>query len=260
MKSLKILFVGNSFAMDTMEHAPEIALDLGVESLKFGTLYIGGCPIELHYENAVGDLPAYTYYTNVGDGWDKQEEVRISDAIKSEDWDWIAIQHGTKGRSRYTSPECYEKLTPLIEYIKNLAPSHTKIAFNLTWMGESTRQHHEILSYGGNVALMREKLVEVTREMVLKNPLVDLLVPTGTAIENARTSRIGLLTRDCYHLSMDKGRYIAALTFIGSVTGLSVDQIAWCPNGVDEYARQVAVESANNAIQYPLEITQSKLV
>ena len=260
MKSLKILFVGNSFAVDTMEHAPEIALDLGVESLKFGTLYIGGCPIELHYENAVGDLPAYTYYTNEGEGWDKQEEVRISDAIKSDDWDWIAIQHGTKGRSRYTSPECYEKLTPLIEHIKNLAPSHTKIAFNLTWMGESTRQHHEILSYGGNVALMREKLVEVTREMVLKNPLVDLLVPTGTAIENARTSRIGLLTRDCYHLSMDKGRYIAALTFIGSVTGLSVDQIVWCPNGVDEYARQVAVESANNAIQYPLEITQSKLV
>ena len=259
MKSLKILFVGNSFAVDTMEHAPEIALNLGVKRLKFGTLYIGGCSIEMHYENAVGDLPAYTYYTNVGEGWDKQEEVRISDAIKSDDWDWIAIQHGTKGTSRYTSPECYEKLTPLIEYIKNLAPSHTKIAFNLTWMGESTRQHHEILSYGGNVALMREKLVEVTREVVLKNPLVDLLVPTGTAIENARTSRIGLLTRDCYHLSMDKGRYIAALTFIGAVTGLAVEKITWCPEGVDEYARQVAVESANNAIQFPLEITKSRL-
>ena len=259
MKSLKILFIGNSFAVDTMEHAPEIALNLGVKSLKFGTLYIGGCSIEMHYENAVGDLPAYAYYTNLGEGWEKTEEYKISDAVKSEDWDWIAIQHGTKGTSRYTSPECYEKLTPLIEYIKNLAPSHTKIAFNLTWMGESTRQHHEILSYGGNVALMREKLVEVTREMILKNPLVDLLVPTGTAIENARTSHIGLLTRDCYHLSMDKGRYIAALTLISTLSEIDAANISWMPDGVDEYAKAVAIESVLNAQKAPLAITQSAL-
>jgi hypothetical protein len=260
MKSLKILFVGNSFAVDTMEHAANIAFSLGVERIKFGTLYIGGCPIELHYENAMGDLPAYTYYTNVGEGWEKEEEYKISDAVKSEDWDWIAIQHGSKNGNRYTLPGCYEKLTPLIQHLKELASEHTKIAFNLTWMGESTVQRQELLSYGGNVALMREKLEEVTREMVVKNPLVDLLTPTGTAIENARTSRIGLLTRDCYHLSMDKGRYIAALTFIGAITGLPIDDIQWTPDGVDEYARLVAIESAKNAMKFPLEITQSKLI
>ena len=196
MDSLKILFVGNSFAIDTMEHAANIALALGIKKIKFGTLYVGGCSIDMHYEHAIGDMPVYTYYTNDGDGWSSVPEYKISDAAKEDDWDWIAIQHGTCGTNRYTSPECYENLIPLIDYIKALVPQHSKIAFNLTWLGEHTCQHHEIISYRGNMTLMREKLVEVTKMMVVDNPKVDLLVPTGTAIENARTSHIGLLTRD----------------------------------------------------------------
>ena len=257
-RSLKLLFVGNSFAVDTMEYAAEIARALGVEQIKLGTLYVGGCSIDMHYDHAMRDLPAYVYHTNGGEGWTSVPEYRISDAVRSEDWDWIAIQHGTHGTARYTSPECYENLTPLIRYIKELAPSHTRIAFNLTWMGESTRQHHEILSYGGDVAAMRRRLVEVTRKVVVSNPLVDLLIPTGTAIENARTSHIGLLTRDCYHLSVDKGRYIAGLALMSTVLGVDVDAMDWAPAGVDDYAVQVAIESVRNARRAPLEITLSK--
>ena len=260
MDSLKILFVGNSFAVDTMQHTAGVAKDLGIKNIKFGVLFVGACSIDMHYAHAMGDLPVYAYHTNTGDGWSTVDGYRISDAIKSDDWDWIAIQHGTRAPSRYTSVECYRNLTPLIRYIKELAPARTKIAFNLTWMGEHTSQHHEIVSYEGNVALMRQKLIEVTQAVVTPNPLIDLLVPTGTAVENARTSQIGLLTRDCYHLSMDKGRYIAALTFIATITGLPIDNVTWTPKGVDDYALQVAIESANNAIKAPFEITQSKLV
>jgi len=259
MDSLKILFVGNSFAVDTMHHAAGVAKDLGIQNIKFCVLFVGACSIDMHYAHAMGDLPVYTYHTNTGEGWSTVEGYRISDAIKSDDWDWIAIQHGTKAPSRYTAPESYRNLTPLIRYIKDLAPEPTKIAFNLTWMGEHTSQHHEIVSYEGNTALMRQKLIEVTQAVVTTNSLIDLLVPTGTAIENARTSQIGLLTRDCYHLSMDKGRYIAALTFIATITGLSIDSLSWAPKGVDEYALRVAIESANNAIKAPFEITQSKI-
>ena len=258
-KSLKILFVGNSFAMDTMEHAANVAHSLGISNIKFGTLFVGGCSIDMHYNHATQDLAVYTYHVNEGDGWSSTPEYKISDAVKSDDWDWIAIQHGTSGTSRYTSRECYEKLTPLVDYLKELAPSHTKFAFNLTWLGESTYQHHEILSYGGNMALMREKLVEVTKEMVFNNPKIDLLVPTGTAIENARTSKIGLLTRDCYHLSMDKGRFIAALTFISTVAGIDASKIEWTPDNVDEYALKVAIESVKNAQKYPFVITKASI-
>jgi hypothetical protein len=109
------------------------------------------------------------------------------------------------------------------------------------------------------MALMREKLEEVTREVMKNNPKIDLLVPTGTAIENARTSHIGLLTRDCYHLSMDKGRYIAGLTFISTVTGIDAEKITWAPDGVDDYAIKVAIESVKNAQRSPLAVTASAL-
>ena len=137
MKSLKILFIGNSFALDTMEHTANISLSLGVESLKFCTLYVGGCSIDMHYTHATEDLPAYKLYTNVGEGWTSEPDVRIKDTVLSDEWDLIAIQHGTNNGARYTSPECYNNLTPLIEYVKNLAPN-AKIAFNLTWMGPPT--------------------------------------------------------------------------------------------------------------------------
>ena len=112
MESLKILFVGNSFAVDTMEYAASIAQALGVSKIKFGTLFFGGCPIELHYRHAVENSAVYTYYLNEGDGWTSTRGQKISDAVKSDHWDWIAIQHGTRGESRYTSRSCYEKLTP----------------------------------------------------------------------------------------------------------------------------------------------------
>ena len=255
---MKILFVGNSFAVDTTEHAANVALSMGFENIKIGTLFVGGCSIVRHYNHAVGDMGVYVYYVNEGQGWSSTEGVKISDAVRSDDWDWIAIQHGTSCESRYTSIECYEKLAPLVDYLKELAPK-AKIAFNLTWMGESTFQHHEIISYGGNIALMRQKLEEVTAKVMEDNPKIDVLIPTGTAIENARTSKIGLLTRDCYHLSMDKGRYIAALTLISTLSGISPEKAAWAPEGVDEYTKKVALEAVKNAQAKPLEITRSFL-
>jgi hypothetical protein len=255
---LKVLFVGNSFAEDTSKHTVGVARSLGIENVKIGVLYVGGCPIDMHYKHACEDSAVYTYHLNEGEGWTQTPEFKISDTVKSDAWDWIVIQHGTGSGARYTDAECYKNLDPLVDYIKALAPS-AKIAFNLTWMGEHTFQHHEIISYGGNTALMREKLEEVTREVVVRNPKIDLLVPTGTAIENARTSKIGLLTRDCYHLSVDKGRYIAALTFISTITGLDAAKVDWAPDGVDEYAKKVALESVKNAQAKPLEITRSLL-
>jgi hypothetical protein len=146
-----------------------------------------------------------------------------------------------------------------VDHLKALSPPHTKIAFNLTWLGERTYPHHEILSYGGDTERMREELVKVTKEKVLTVPHMDLLVPTGTAIENARTSRIGPLTRDLYHLSLDKGRFIAALAFVSTVTGLDAAKIGWAPEGVDAYGRRVAIEAVKNAQKDPFSITKSAL-
>ena len=251
---MKILFIGNSFAEDTAEHAANVALSLGISEIKIGVLYIGGCSIEMHYGNITTDAASYLYHLNEGAGWSSTPSFKIKDALKSDEWDWVVIQHGTNNGSRYTSCECYEKLSPLIDEVKSVSPD-AKIAFNLTWLGEPDYRHHEIISYGGDTALMREKLVEVTKAAVLSDSKVDRLVPTGTAVENARTSQMGKLTRDGYHLSLDKGRYIAALTLISTLSEIDAAKVGWAPDGVDEYAKSVAIESVCAAMRAPLEIT-----
>ena len=43
---LKILFIGNSFSADTAEYLYPVANNLGVENVKIGNLFIGGCSID----------------------------------------------------------------------------------------------------------------------------------------------------------------------------------------------------------------------
>ena len=258
-ESLKILCVGNSFAVDTMQYVAQIALDLGVKNVCLGNLYVGGCSIDLHWKHACGDLPAYKYYTNDGTGWQSVENYKIRDAVLSQQWDWISIQHGSKNGSTYTNPERYANLEKLAAYVRQLAGPKTKIAFNMAWAGEPDLAMPEMISFGGDQLAMYCAMTRVTREVVQPTPGIDRVSPVGTAVQNARTAGIGLLTRDKFHLSYDVGRYIAGITFLKALTGMSVDGLNWAPDGVGDRVRQVAIESANNAVRCPYAVTPSEV-
>lgn len=255
--SLKILFVGNSFAMDTNEYVPNIALDLGFKSVHIGTLFIGGCSINRHYANAQANADAYEFYENTGDGWHMTPEVSIETAIKNDDWDFISIQHGTGDGSRYTLAESYKNLAALVEYIRGIAQPKAKIAFNMAWVMEPDGTHPEIRAYNGDQLKMYQNLADVTERVVKPTKGIDIVSTAGTAIQNARaTEKLGCLCRDGFHLSYDKGRYIAALTFIGTLTKMDISGVTYEPDGVSEEERKIAIECAEKAIKNPFEITK----
>ena len=251
--SIKILSIGNSFSEDTMAHTAEILKDIGICDFKLGNLYIGGCSINRHYKNITNDIADYIYYTNTGDGWNKKEKVGIAEAIRDAEWDIISIQHGTGDKSRYTSEESYQNLAPLIDFVKSLAKDGVKIAFNMAWVAEPDSTHHEIVSYGGDQALMYKNLTALTENVVA--PLVDIVSPVGTAVQNARMGIEKKLTRDDFHLSFDLGRYIGGLTFLKALCGCDIDGAAWCPDGVSEEEREIAKKAASLAILQPYAVT-----
>lgn len=255
-KKLKILSIGNSFAADTMEHIADIAKSVGIHDFKFANLYIGGCSINRHYNNAVNDIADYVYHTNTGDGWVKTEHYAISDALKEQDWDYISIQHGTGDKSRYTSPESYQNLSALIKYVKELAGEEVKIAFNMAWVADPESTHHEITSYGGDQLLMYEKLTELTKTLIAPSEKVDVVCPAGTAVQNARPYISKKLTRDNFHLSYDLGRYIAGLTFLKTLCNIDVDRVSWCPEGVTETEKEIAKRAVNAAVKAPYTISK----
>lgn len=252
---MNILSVGNSFSQDTMALVPKILPSLGISQFRISNLYIGGCSLNRHYNNAMNDTPGYTLYTNTGEGWTATENVAIAATIRETHWDIISIQHGTGDKSRYTAPESYEKLLPLIAYVRALAPADTRIAFNMAWVADPESPHHEISSYGGDQAQMFQNLIALTRDLIAPLKELDILSPAGTAIQNARPYISRRLTRDYFHLSLDLGRYIAALTFLKALLGLPIEQVTWRPESVTEQEQDVAIKAACRAVENPFAIS-----
>lgn len=257
---MKILSIGNSFSVDTMKYIPDIARSLGICDFKLGNLYIGGCSIRQHYHNAIHDSREYLYYTHTGEGWEKTPGYSICEAVQSEDWDVISIQHGTKDGSRYTEPESYRQLEPLIRCVKEMARSSCRIAFNMAWVPEPYCGRAEIASFGDDQLLMYEALANTTLQWVASLGAVDLVSPAGTAIQNGRACLEKKLTRDDFHLSYGLGRYMAALTFLKALWGVDLSQVTWAPEDVTREEMVLAVKAADAAVRAPYRVTDLQTI
>ena len=252
---LKILTIGNSFSDDTMQYVYKIAKSAGVEKIKLGNLYIGGCSLDTHTSNAKANARAYDYRTNSADAWVNTPSYRMKDAITSENWDFISLQQAS-GSSGIANT--YANLQYMIDYVSELAPE-SKLVFNMTWAYQQDSTHAEFPKYESNQIKMYESIVAAVQSEVATKSKIEYIVPNGTAIQNARTSYVGdRLTRDGFHLSLDLGRYIAGLTFFYQLTGISIENIEYIPDGVDPDLQKVAIESAISAVNVPFAISSSR--
>ena len=88
----------------------------------------------------------------------------------------------------------------------------------------------------------------------------EVYIPTGTAIQNLRSSYVGdNLSRDGVHLSWSLGRYTAAMTWAAAL-GIDVNQITYRPGGsnvVSPLDVAAVRASVTDAIQTPLALTNS---
>lgn len=251
--SLKILAIGNSFSEDAVEYAWDIANSLGIQNVMIGHLYIGGCSLDMHYNNLTNSLPNYEYRLNYNGTWERTANYNALDAITSEDWDYITIQQ-VSGQSGLS--ERYTALDGVVDLIKNNA-QNAKIVWHQTWAYQEDSNHGDFVLYDSNQLIMYNAICDTVKDTVLKNKNIKDVIPSGTAIQNARTSSMGdTLTRDGYHLSVI-GRYIAGLTYIHKLTGLDISNIEYFPDLTKEI-KEICIESAKNAVENPFRITQSE--
>ncbi len=252
---LKILTIGNSFSDDTMQYVYKIAESAGVESIKLGNLYIGGCTLDLHASNARANKGAYDYRTNSNDSWSTTPNYKMSDAIVSENWDFISLQQAS-GSSGIA--DTYSQLEYMIEYVHSLAPN-AQLVWNMTWAYQQDTTHGEFPKYNSDQMQMYESIVSAVKGKICTSSDIKYVIPNGTAIQNARTSYVGdTLTRDGFHLSLELGRYVAGLTLFYKLTGISIESIEYMPDGIDEDLRKIAIESAMNAVASPWQVTESQ--
>ena len=252
--TLKLLFIGNSFSDDTIQWMYEIASSLGI-NVQIENMYIGGCSIDTHYNNILGNSPSYEWVHRVNNSWIRTAKTALSPIIASQDWDFISFQQasGVSG-----IPTSYSKLQLLMDEVKLylMDEFHTQFVWNMTWAYQSDSTHAEFPKYNSNQMQMYQAICNAVQSQVLTKEDIKTIIPNGTAIQNARTSYVGdRLTRDGYHLSLGLGRYIAGLNAIKALTGANIDDCSYSP--VDNEQTLIAKESVDNAIAKNFEVTNS---
>ena len=254
--SIKVLAIGNSFSHDAMyNHLYKVLKSAGYEEIVLGNLYIGGCSLDTHWTNMNNNKGSYKYYKNSNGTWKTTESYKISTALAEEEWDYITIQQvsGSSGL-----PGTYGNLNNILNYInKNKTNPNARILWHMTWAYDEVNSNDSYANYGNNQMTMYNAILETTQNKILGNSLIDGIIPSGTAIQNMRTSSLKdsqLCEGDGYHLSTDYGDYIASLTWYAFISGDDVAQLEYQTTAIARY-RDAANKAVMSAIQKPFEIT-----
>ena len=258
MKSLKVLAIGNSFSVDAMEHLYAVAKAEGVQEVVLGNLYIGGCALSMHWTNAQTDAAAYTYYKNTAGEWTKTENTTMLTGLQDEQWDIITMQQASADSG---IPDSYSALEKMIGYVnENKTNPQARLAWHMTWAYQGNSTHSAFPQYGNNQQAMYMGIVNAVQKQVLPREAISLLLPVGTAVQNARAGMFGdVLTRDGHHLS-DTGRVIASYTWLAAISGQPLTDVhlqeAASIKSFTDAQRAAIVEAVNAAVSNPYSVTK----
>ena len=239
-----------------MQYLWDILNEDGAQEIHLGNLYIGGCTLETHAGHFQANNAAYTYYTNSTGEWTSQASYKPLDALQEREWDYITMQQSSGVSGIESSYDPY--LETLVGIVKEHCPK-SKLLWHMTWAYQGDSNHSSFPKYGSNQMTMYNAILDVVSNNIL--PIKDFVkvIPSGTAVQNLRTSVYGdTVTRDGYHMSYDAGRFVTALTWAGAIYGTNPLEIEWHPAYTYSDARLAAIrECAANAVEKPFEITQS---
>lgn len=258
---LFILSIGNSFTDDSFVYQAEILKSAGIERFVIAYLYYGGTSLSFHLEKANNDESVYAYrkfsYNGAGIDYTVRENTSLSYAMNDGDWDWdyITVQQVSQDSGMPNTIE--PTLTQLIQKIESINSNpNTQYGYHMTWAYSQTSNHGGFGNYNNNQLAMYNAIVSTTRNVVEANQNIDFIIPSGTAIQNARSTVIGdTLTRDGYHLN-DFGKYIAALTWVKTIAKVDITDVAYFPAGynVEFYLPEIK-QAVNDAFKTPYKIT-----
>lgn len=251
---VKILAIGNSFSQDAVE---QYLYDLAAaDSVKviIGNMYIGGCSLERHVRNLRSDSPAYSYRKTGPDGHRVETRgMTLEKALADEDWDYVSLQQASPYSGQY---DTYAGSLPeLAEYVRERVGKKTRLMLHQTWAYAPGSTHSGFRNYGNDQMTMYSAICDAVRRAA-KLEHIRIVIPSGTAIQNARTSFLGDdLTRDGYHLSLKAGRYVAACTWYEKITGNCVMGNPFRPKGLSADEQKIAQRAAHEAVLNPYGIT-----
>ncbi len=262
-KSIKVLAIGNSFSEDATAFLWDVCESAGMEDIIIANLYIGGCSLDKHWSNMQANAADYDYQFNE---WGKitKSKKSIRYALEHQEWDIITIQQVSQDSGR---TETFKNLQNILDYIKKYSKNpDAKIYWHMTWAYQQNSNHSGFANYGRDQMTMYNAILNAGQYVLDNYEEIDGVIPSGTAVQNLRTSYIGdKITRDGYHMSWSTGRYLTALTWFHTFTGYPVEYVEWYPThtyagisyAVNPEDLDAIRESVTNAVADPFKVTPS---
>ena len=255
-KVIKILAIGNSFSDDAVVHYLYGLAKAGGIPVIIGNMYIGGATLETHVQQIQQGKSSYEYHKIVNGVKTVKENTSLATALADESWDYVSFQHGSPYAGKY---DTYVTPLPILyNYVRNqLNRSDVKYILHQTWAYAQNSTHSGFANYNNNQMTMYNAIVNAYNQ-VKNNGLIDayMIVPSGTAIQNGRTSVIGdNFCRDGYHLDLNIGRYTASCAWYEALFGKSVIGNTYKPVTLSDYEVEIAQHAAHLAVQNPNGVT-----
>lgn len=293
-KVLKVLTLGHSLAVDSCHMLNLIAATEGIgeyEEIVIGTLYYSGCKLSQHVNFLRADSPVYRLYISSTKDSNlppqTMDDVTMSSAIRFEYWDIIVMQGGT-GENAVPAGLTNGNIQTIQSYVnENKLNPNAYFAWHMAWVQPaddallSTYPYPDnphkanYAKYNNDRETLYNAVTSAAAECIITDETFRFLIPTGTAMQNAWSSYMEEkdIHRDYAHAT-DMARAMTAYVWYCKLMGiekleaLKLDAIpkAFLKSTEDktqdrvltEAEKAVMLESINNALANPLQMTQSQ--
>lgn len=279
---LKILFIGNSFTKDAVEHLPGLLAAAGIKDIKLYHMYYGGRRI-FEYTNGYTTSVDYHCYRceNGATTWTDVTGHSLHEIVSSDKWDIVTIQEHT-GRAVAWDWTASQKaaVQGLVDKVKADCPEKTPDFYFI--MSQAYHNMNKIATADrGQMNFttteeMYNVIVSMTKKLMADVPFKDVIA-TGTCLQNLRTSSLNnsmCLTRDGYHMDYGISRYAAACMMFEKLISPSFDNVKLDGNAyrynvsdtndgsyttpVTDANAPIALQAARYALDTPYVVTDMK--
>lgn len=211
---MNVLCIGNSFSMDATRYLHQIAR-AGGENIHVVNLYIGGCSLDMHFRNMMGDSRSYEVYFN---GYSTGFFVSIKEALLSRKWDIITMQQVSQESVDYATFQPF--LNELAAYVRKYAPT-AKQYLHQTWAYqpgyEKMTQQMGFPTHAAMYQAIKAAYIEAAAAID-----ADFVIPSGAVMNQLLESGFETIHRDPIHASLGIGRYALGLLWYKVLTGKSI--------------------------------------
>lgn len=252
---IRVLAIGNSFSHDGVEqYLWELAHEAGIEMI-IGNAYRGGQGFQSHMIDITEQHNTFEYRKIVGGRRTNTPHQALQTIIRDEPWQYITVQQVSQESGLTTTFEPW--MTQLVEYAATEKTNpNAQFGFHQTWAYAHDSTHGGFANYGNQQQVMYDSIMNAVQWAMARHPELNFVVPSGTSIQNARTSYLGdNMNRDGYHLDLKMGRYTAACAWLETITGKNPVGLNFRPEGVDALAARICQMAAHAAVASPYAVT-----